>query len=166
MFNQWLLPTTLLAAVGSGAMAGLLFAFSVFVMKSLSRLPPEQGLTAMQFINVDIFNPAFIVLFCGTPLLCLLLGIRAVLSWQKPDSPLLLLGSARYLIGTLGVTVAFNIPLNNSIAAIRSSSALAPAAWQSFVSSWMSWNHLRTGAAFAAALSLTIAATLMRTRPS
>src|SRR5262249_37020140 len=54
LLTQYLLPMTILAAVGSGAMAGLFFAFSNSVMKALSRLPAEQGMAAMQFINVII----------------------------------------------------------------------------------------------------------------
>jgi uncharacterized membrane protein len=48
LFAPYILPITVLAAVGSGLMAGLLFAFSNFVMKALTRLPPEQGMAAMQ----------------------------------------------------------------------------------------------------------------------
>ena len=57
LFARYILPITVLAAVGSGLMAGLLFAFSNFVMKALTRLPPEQGMAAMQLINVTIINP-------------------------------------------------------------------------------------------------------------
>jgi uncharacterized membrane protein len=41
--NAFMLPLTVLAAVGSALIAGLLFAFSTSVMKALSQLPPEQG---------------------------------------------------------------------------------------------------------------------------
>jgi len=47
-----LLIVTLIAALGCGLMAGLFFAFSVSVMKSLARLPSAAGIAAMQFINV------------------------------------------------------------------------------------------------------------------
>jgi uncharacterized membrane protein len=42
---------TLVAALGSGLMAGLFFAFSVSVMKTLARLPSGEGIAAMQCIN-------------------------------------------------------------------------------------------------------------------
>ena len=66
---------TLLAALGSGLMAGLFFAFSSFVMAALARLPADQGITAMNSINVTILNLSFSVAFFGTTILCLGLGV-------------------------------------------------------------------------------------------
>lgn len=57
------------AIIGSGLMAGLFFVFSVCVMQALSRLPPEQGIAAMNAINVVIQNPLFLIAFMGTALL-------------------------------------------------------------------------------------------------
>jgi len=42
---------TFLAALGSGAIGGLFFAFSAFVMTALGRLPPAGGISAMQSIR-------------------------------------------------------------------------------------------------------------------
>jgi len=39
-FNQLLFALTLFAALGCGLVGGVFFAFSTFVMKALSRLPP------------------------------------------------------------------------------------------------------------------------------
>ncbi len=52
MMNSLLFVLTLLAALGCSMMAGVFFAFSAFVMKALARLPAEQGVAAMQAINV------------------------------------------------------------------------------------------------------------------
>ena len=54
------------AALGCGLMGGLFFAFSVAVMKALGRLPPAEGIAAMQSINVAILNPVFLTVFFGT----------------------------------------------------------------------------------------------------
>ena len=43
---------SLFAALDCTMMAGVFFAFSPFVMKALARLPAEQGVAAMQAINV------------------------------------------------------------------------------------------------------------------
>ena len=109
LFAQYILPMTVLAAVGSGLMAGLLFAFSNFVMKALTRLPPEQGMAAMQLINVTIINPVFLLLFLGTAVLCAVLALYSVLQWQS-TTVWLLVGCVLYLVGTVGVTMAFNVP--------------------------------------------------------
>ena len=47
---------TIVAALGSGVMAGFFFAFSVVVMKALGKLAPEEGIAAMQSINVVVLN--------------------------------------------------------------------------------------------------------------
>jgi uncharacterized membrane protein len=59
-----------LAAIGSGLMAGLLFAFSNFIMKSLLQQPPESGIRTMQAINLLIQNRTFFLLFFGTSRHC------------------------------------------------------------------------------------------------
>ena len=62
------------AVVGSGLVTGVLFAFSLVVMRALREMPPATGMAAMQRINVLILTP----LFLGTALLCV--GIAA-LAW-------------------------------------------------------------------------------------
>jgi uncharacterized membrane protein len=51
---------TLCAALGCGLMAGVFFAFSAFIMKALTRLPPRDGIAAMQSMNVAVLNPWFL----------------------------------------------------------------------------------------------------------
>jgi uncharacterized membrane protein len=158
-FAQYIVPMTVLAAVGSGLMAGLLFAFSNSVMKALTRLPPEQGMAAMQLINVTIINPIFLLLFLGTAVSCVVLTLYAVRQQQSTTTILLLVGSVLYLVGTLGVTMVFNVPLNNTLAGSKAAVSVAPHVWPSYVKAWLVWNHLRTFFSFAAAVSLTFAAT-------
>lgn len=74
---------TLIAALGSGLMAGFFFAFSVSVMKALGRLPPAQGIAAMQSINVVVINPMFLVAFFGTAAVCVALAISALSTWSR-----------------------------------------------------------------------------------
>jgi uncharacterized membrane protein len=52
MLDGLLFVLTLFAALGCAMMAGVFFAFSTFVMMALARLPAEQGVAAMQAINV------------------------------------------------------------------------------------------------------------------
>ena len=54
---------TLATAVACGTMAGAFFAFSTFVMKALARLPPNEGIAAMQSINVAAVNSWFLAAF-------------------------------------------------------------------------------------------------------
>jgi uncharacterized membrane protein len=58
-----LFALTLFAALGCGLIAGVFFAFSAFVMKALGRLPPAEGIAAMQSINIAVINPVFLTAF-------------------------------------------------------------------------------------------------------
>jgi hypothetical protein len=79
-----LLPVlTFVAALGTGLIAGLLFAFSAFVMNALARLPPEQGIAAMQSINVAVLNPLFFTVFFGTAVVMRSPGGRCLLQMGR-----------------------------------------------------------------------------------
>jgi hypothetical protein len=62
------LLTVLLAlcALGSVRSAAVFFAFSNFVMPALARIPPAEGIHAMQAINVTVLNQLFLGIFMGT----------------------------------------------------------------------------------------------------
>ena len=138
------------AALGSGLMAGVFFAFSVFVMSALASLPPAQGIAAMQAINVKVLNPLFMLVFMGTALLCLVSVVVWQLGRNQPGATWLFRGCVFYLIGTFGVTVAFNVPLNDALAKVQPTSAEAAHIWANFLSAWLGWNHLRAFFALAA----------------
>jgi uncharacterized membrane protein len=147
----------LLAALGSGLMAGLFFIFSVTVMDALGRLPPAQGIAAMQSINVVILNPIFFAVFFGTAALCLVLAVWSVLAWQAPGSAWLLVGSILYVVGAIVVTMAFNVPMNDTLAAIDPASGEGARVWAGYLTGWTRWNHVRTVACLAATAALIMA---------
>ncbi|MDP3329696.1 MAG: hypothetical protein Q8S60_15520, partial [Parvibaculum sp.] len=66
MTSSFLLLLTLLAALGSGIVAGIFYGFSSFIMGALGKLAPHEGIAAMQSINVVVINPAFFAAFFGT----------------------------------------------------------------------------------------------------
>lgn len=146
----------LVAALGCGLMAGVFFAFSSFVMSALARLQPAQGIAAMQSINITVINPLFMTTFLGTAAACILLAVFSLLKWHRPDAAYLLIGSLLYLVGTLGVTIVFNVPLNDALAKVEPSSTNGASLWVSYLANWTFWNHIRAAAALAAAASLTI----------
>jgi uncharacterized membrane protein len=153
-----LLPVlTILAALGSGIMAGLFFAFSSFIMTAFSKLPPEQGIAAMNSINVAILNATFGTAFFGTALLCLALGVVSLLRWADPGSAWLLLGSALYLIGIIAVTIVFNVPLNDALEAVAPPSTEGTALWTRYLAEWVSWNHVRTFASIGSLIAFILA---------
>jgi uncharacterized membrane protein len=141
---------TFLAALGSGLMAGLFFAFSTSVMAALGRIPPAAGISAMQSINVTIINPVFFVVFFGTAVLSVLLAVAALVGWAEGRSASLLAGSLLYLAGCMLVTMVFNVPLNNALAAVSATGADGASVWARYLSTWTMWNHVRTVGCLAA----------------
>ena len=136
-------------------MGGVFFAFSSFVMRSLARLPPAQGIAAMQSINVVAVTPVFMTALFGTAGACVIVAIGAVTEWQGVTSVYLLAGSLSYLIGTIVVTIACNVPLNNALAAVDPENG--EAVWLRYVRQWTAWNHVRTVSGLVAAGLLTMA---------
>lgn len=150
---------TLATALGCGLVAGVFFAFSSFVMPALKRLPPARGLAAMQSINVLAVTPAFMTALFGTALACIGLAVWAALSSGDRPAALLIGGAALYVIGTIIVTIVFNVPLNNRIEPLDAEAPDSAPVWEEYLAKWTAWNHLRTVAALAAAAVLTIALT-------
>jgi len=148
---------TLASALGCGLVGGMFFAFSTFIMKALDRLPPAQGIAAMQSINVTVINPLFMTAFFGTAATCAILTLSSLLNWNRPGGGFLLVGSLLYLFGTILVTIVFNVPRNNALAAADPASAEGARLWAGYVAGWTTWNHVRTAAALAAAAALSIA---------
>lgn len=161
MFNNLISQHTfslrLIAALGCGLIAGVFFAFSTFVMPALARLPAAQGMTTMQSINITVINGWFMTVFLGTAVTCLLLAISVLLKWDQPGGIYLLIGSLFYLVGTLLVTIAGNVPLNDALASITPDSPEATNLWAKYRTDWTFWNHIRTIAAFLATALFTLA---------
>ena len=71
--------------------------------------------------------------------------------------PAQLAGALTYLAGVIGVTMVFNVPLNNAVAAADPASADAAKFWSHYLRRWTAWNHVRTIAGIAAGALLTAA---------
>jgi uncharacterized membrane protein len=157
--KQLVWASTLAAALSTGLMAGVFFAFSTFVMRALARLPIPQGIQAMQSINLTAVTPVFMAALFGSTAVCLLLAVWSLISWPEQAAPYLLLGSLLYLVGSFLTTVLFNVPLNNALAPVDPGSVDGARLWARYLTSWTAWNHVRTlssilaSAAYAFALS-------------
>jgi uncharacterized membrane protein len=144
------------SAVASVLVGGVFFAFSAFVMRALASLPPAQGVLAMQRINVTVINPLFLGIFLGN---VPLLGVTVFLARHASQSfAWLLISFVVYLIGSVGVTMAFNVPRNNKLASLEPTSAAAATYWLVYVREWLTWNHVRCIASLASAAAATLAA--------
>ena len=84
-------------------------------MPALEKLAPDQGIAAMQSINRLAITPLFMTALFGTALLCLALIVWAALAWERPQSRWIAPAGALYLIGSIGVTIAANVPRNDAL---------------------------------------------------
>jgi len=125
--GRLLVVLTCLAALGSSLIAGVFLAFSAIVMTALGRLPPHQGIAAMQSINIAVINPWFFAAFFGTAAASAVLAIASLLRWGEPGAMLLLAGGGLYLVGSILVTMLCNVPLNDALAAAEAEVSRAPA---------------------------------------
>jgi uncharacterized membrane protein len=149
----------LLVCIGAAVVGGVFFAFSTVVMKALAQLPTGQGVAAMQRINVVVLNPLFLGVFVGTAVLAGICVLAGFFPWGEPRSVLLLVAGICYLVGSFGVTAAFNVPRNERLARMEGQSAEAVAYWPVYVREWLFWNHVRTVASVASAASAAVALT-------
>lgn len=127
---------TAVTTIGSAAVGGIFYAFSSFVMPGLNRTGSASAITAMRGINAEAqANAPFLVLFFGTTVLAVILGIVALVQLGRPGSAYLLAGAVLAVLPAV-ITVAFNVPLND-----RLDDGLA---WQAYLVPWSAWNHGRT----------------------
>ncbi len=144
MFETLLLWTS---ALGALLIAGVFFAFSSFIMTGLGRLPASQGIASMNSINVTVINPIFMAAFLGTGVAATALIVTNFSSLPDPSAIKIIVGALFYLIGSIGVTMVFNVPLNDALAAADADGA---AIWAEYLKTWTMWNHLRCLASLAA----------------
>jgi uncharacterized membrane protein len=138
------------SAIGCGLLAGVYFAFSTFIMTALGRIGQAQGIAVMNAINAEIVKSPFIPLFLGTTLTSGVLAAMAAFRWGEPGCAAMLAGGALHVAGMFIVTMVFNVPLNNRLAAVDPSSTEAASLWARYLKDWTMWNHVRTIASTAA----------------
>jgi len=148
--------TAILALIGSGIVAGVFYAFSSFIMKALSRVSSEEGIAAMQSINVVVINPSFLSVFMGTAVFSLALAGLSITGWGAPSAPWFLAGALFFLAGTFLVTGLGNVPLNDQLAAVSASDSSAIALWEHYLQRWTLLNTVRTVFAIAATIFFTL----------
>ena len=139
------------ATITTGLMAGLYYAYACSVMPGLSRTDDRTFVSAMQQINVAIINPWFFICFFGALVFTVLAAVlhlrgdgRGVLPW---------IAAALVLyVATLVITIGFNVPLNDELAAAGDPDRTADlaAVRERFEAAWVRWNIARAVACTAA----------------
>lgn len=147
---RWTLTT---AALGSGLIGGIFFAFSTFIMASFATLPGEGGIAAMNAINRVILRSWFMPVFIGVAILSVILVVLAIRQWNPVSGSLIITGAALYIVATFISTVVFNVPLNDKLATFQGNEPAALEFWATYLRDWTFWNHVRTIAPLAASVA-------------
>lgn len=143
--SPFLFHLTHLAVLAYALVGGVFLAFSDFIMRALALTSGRGGVAAMQAINREVFRWIFMTGFLGLAAVSLALIVYAV---QGPSgSAATLVGSAGlvYLVGCFGVTIVFNVPMNEELAAMDPSKNDTLAYWaNTYLPRWTFWNTVRT----------------------
>lgn len=156
-FEKVIYFATLLTALGSGLIAGTFFVFSIAIMRALGQRPAGEGMAAMQAINIVILNPMFLGVFLGTAIISAAVAVGGIVRWELPRSGYLSAGAILYVVGTFLVTIIFNVPLNNALAAADPASSAGQDLWKNYLANWTFWNHIRTVASLGALIAFIMA---------
>lgn len=152
--------TLIISTLFSGLMAGLFYAWSISVAPGISKINDESYLRAFQSMNRAIINPLFLIVFMGLVLLLIYTSYSFYGTPQTTQFWLTLSAAVLYIGGVMIVTFAGNIPLNNSLEALKidTMSLDQMAAFRrGFESKWNTFNTIRTVCSSASFLLLILA---------
>lgn len=141
--------------------AGLLYDFSVDIVRSLRALPAKEHIRMMQTINKKIENGVFFLSFFGP---VFLLPYAAWLYRGEQPFGFLLAASLICIVACQGVTMMANIPLNRKLASVDTRAISDKEAetvrknFQGPFAPWMVWHTVRTLAGITATVLTFIAA--------
>lgn len=144
----------LVTALASGLIAGLFYSYSCSVNPGLGTLSDAGYLAAMQSINRAILNPVFFFSFMGT---LLLLPLSTYQHFGTGSRFYLLLAAAVvYVIGTFGVTMLGNVPLNEALDKINLTGGSAQELAAHRLRFEVPWNRLHAVRTYASILSFVL----------
>jgi uncharacterized membrane protein len=130
-----------------GLISGLLFSFACSVNLGLKSLGDIEYIKAMQSINTAIQNPYFLISFTS---LLLVLPISTYLHFRpETDTSFyyMLAATLIYFIGVFGITMYYNVPLNEQLAKFNSLTRTTieiSSIRQSFEKNWNYYHIIRT----------------------
>ena len=149
----------------TGLMAGLFFAWSVSVTPGLKNLSNAEFVASFQSMNRAILNPVFLSAFVGAAIASIVTCFFYFKGWGDLSFLLLLGAALLYVIGVFGVTMLFNVPLNNLLDAVDLKTANPQQLEEfrrSFEKPWNSYNTVRTICSFLSLLLSVVACIIKR----
>jgi uncharacterized membrane protein len=143
--------TVLVAAVGSGLVAGLCFTFASFVLRSFDQLGAPQAIRAMQAINATILRSSAMGVWFGTAVVSVFAAVLA------EDRALTIAAAVLYAVGAILITGRGNVPLNEELDRVDPDAPGAEFAWRRYRVLWGRWNTLRTAVCVLASAGFALA---------
>lgn len=139
--------TLFLTILLTGLSSGLFYAWEVSVIPGTKKVPDITYLETMQSINRAILNPGFFAIFFGS---LLSLALSTFLFYRTGINLgfwMILIALISYLMGTFGITVFGNVPLNDTLDAVKLSELSADQLETtriSYETKWNIWHRIRT----------------------
>ncbi|MGC9371309.1 MAG: DUF1772 domain-containing protein [Paracoccaceae bacterium] len=154
--STWFFLLSQFSILSFALVGGVFLAFSDFIMRSLALAQAPGGIDVMQAVNREVFRWVFMALFLGMAAVSVVVIAYAWFNLTGPAAGLIAGAALVYLVGVFGVTVLFNVPLNDALAGLEAGSETARQFWESrYLPRWTFWNSVRTaGSVLAAALYL------------
>lgn len=153
----WFVFLSQFSILAYGILAGVFLAFSDFIMRSLAQTSSTGGIEAMQIINREVFRWIFMALFLGLVPVSLFLVVYGLTSLDGTARIMIVLAGLVYLIGSFGVTIRFNVPMNEMLAGMETTHEITTMYWtEVYIPRWTFWNSVRTVACVASSILLMI----------
>ena len=124
-------PVLLAATVAAGLQAGTYYTWACGVMPGLAEVDDRTFTSTMTQVNVAIVNPVFMITFLGAPALA-----AAAVACTSGSARGWAIAGLVLALGTVAITAAGNVPLNDALAAGGSRA--------DFETAWVRWNVVRT----------------------
>jgi uncharacterized membrane protein len=113
----------------------------------------------MQWINRRAPTPPFLLTWLGTGAVCLVVAVWSALSGADLRAVLAIAGAAVYVLGSIVLTFARNVPMNDRLETLDAHDPGAASYWRTYVRTWTAWNHVRSVAPLVAAALFVVALT-------
>ncbi|MER5326824.1 DUF1772 domain-containing protein [Streptosporangium roseum] len=145
---------SVLALLGSGTVAGVLFAVALSTVPALAAMSPDRYVYTHTLLGRN-WDPTMPIIVLGTTLLDIVLAVQA----SAPTARSLIIGAAVCLAGVSVVSHLRNVPINKRVH--RTDPDAIPPGWQDPRPLWRRWHLLRTALAMVALAANSIAVTLL-----
>ena len=143
------------AILAYAMIGGVFLAFSDFIMRSLSLTGGTGGIVVMQTINREVFRWVFMAMFLGMAAGSLGIAAYGAVFIGGGPGALMIIAGLVYVVGSFGVTVFVNVPMNEALAGMAPSSDATREYWTgTYLPHWTFWNTIRTLACGLSAASL------------